>query len=166
MIVSSAISGTFVDEVDDALEDTTDETGPADSGDDSDAGVGEPVRDGNFEFTVGDVEQGETTIGDDILSEEAQGEFVIIDLTVKNIGDEAGTFFDSDQKLFDTDGNEYSASSEAGLLLEGNDVWLTEINPGNQVEGKIVFDIPTGTTPATLELHDSAFSGGVEVSLE
>jgi hypothetical protein len=28
-----------------------------------------------------------------------------------------------------------------------------------------VFDVPVGAQPATLELHDSAFSGGAKVAL-
>ncbi|MDN3238785.1 DUF4352 domain-containing protein [Glycomyces tritici] len=130
------------------------------------AGVGDTVADGDFEFTVGGFEQGVAEVGNEYLNEQAQGEFVIIDLTVKNIGSEAAYFSDSDQKLFDADGNEYSANSTAGIYLEDNEVWLTEINPGNQVEGKIVFDVPAGTELASLQLHDSMFSGGIEVSLK
>lgn len=130
------------------------------------AGVGDTVADGDFEFTVGGFEQGVAEVGGEYLNEQAQGEFVIIDITVKNIGSEAAYFTDGDQLLFDTEGNEYSANSAAGMYLEDNDVWLTEINPGNQVQGKIVFDVPAGTTLASLELHDSMFSGGIEVSLQ
>jgi hypothetical protein len=34
------------------------------------------------------------------------------------------------------------------------------------VTGDIIFDIPKDQTPVTAELHDSAFSGGVKVSLQ
>ena len=40
-----------------------------------------------------------------------------------------------------------------------------EIDPGNQVSGVIVFDLPEGTSIDRLELYDSLFSGGVEVRL-
>jgi hypothetical protein len=33
------------------------------------------------------------------------------------------------------------------------------------VTGTLVFDVPKGTKPSKLELHDSPFSGGVEVQL-
>ena len=43
---------------------------------------------------------------------------------------------------------------------------LEQINPGNSVGGKIVFDIPKNAKPETIELHDDRlFSGGVAVSL-
>jgi len=40
-------------------------------------------------------------------------------------------------------------------------------NPGNTVRAVILFDLPKGdrAVKAELELHDSAFSGGVTVSL-
>ena len=148
------------DAAEDAGEDAGDEAAEPDI-----AGVGDPVVDGDFEFTVGGFEEGVAEVGDEYLNEKAQGEFVIIELAVKNIGSESSYFSDGDQKLFDTDGNEYSANSSAGIYLEDNDIWLTEINPGNQVEGRIVFDVPAGTELAKLELHDSMFSGGIEVSL-
>lgn len=52
----------------------------------------------------------------------------------------------------------------------GADLWMnegiqTDINPGNQVNVKVAFDVPNGTQPSEIELHDSAFSGGVTVRL-
>jgi hypothetical protein len=44
--------------------------------------------------------------------------------------------------------------------------FLQDINPGNSVSGIVVFDVPNGQTPGHLELHDSAFSGGVTVNVQ
>ena len=177
-ILSFAITNSVADDVADDIADGIESgaTGaPAEEGTEAEeaaepepeiAVAGDTVTDGDFEFIVGGVEQGVAEVGGEFLSEEAQGEFVIIDLTVKNIGDEASYFSDSDQILFDTAGNEYSTNTSAGIYLEDNDIWLAEINPGNQVEGKIVFDVPVGTALAKLELHDSFLSGGAEVSLQ
>lgn len=43
--------------------------------------------------------------------------------------------------------------------------WYNDINPGNSVEGVVVFDIPKDQTPTTAELHDSSPSNGIKVSL-
>jgi hypothetical protein len=53
------------------------------------------------------------------------------------------------------------------MYVNGNEssVLFNTINPGNAVTGKVVFDIPKGAKLTTLELHDSAFSGGVTVTL-
>lgn len=128
-------------------------------------GVGSPVRDGKFEFTVTKVKTGVKSVGDQYLSKQAQGSFVLISVTVKNIGDKAQTMFDDNQKLRDADGREFSADTEAAIHLKNNDLWLKEVNPGNTATGTLIYDMPAGATPASLELHDSAFSGGVTVSL-
>lgn len=129
------------------------------------AGIGTPVEDGKFEFTVVEVKAPVSELGDpEFLGEAAQGEFVQVVLSVRNIGDEAQILLDSEQYAFSGE-TKFSSSSAAGLAVESNTVWLTEINPGNTIQGTIVFDVPVGTALDKLELHDSMFSGGVDVSL-
>jgi hypothetical protein len=48
---------------------------------------------------------------------------------------------------------------------DAGDIWLNEINPGLQVEGAVYFDVPKDFIADHVELHDSAFSGGVSVNL-
>jgi hypothetical protein len=127
--------------------------------------VGTPVRDGNFEFTVTKVQSGVASVGSDFLSEKAQGQFALVHVTVTNIGAEAQLLTDSAQTVFDAKGRKFSADTAAAIYLEDNDVFLNEINPGNTVKGILVFDMPKDAKPASIELHDSAFSGGVSVAL-
>lgn len=129
------------------------------------ATIGTPVRDGKFEFTVTKVQTGVASVGEDVLAQKAQGRFVLVHVTVKNIGDQGQTLLDSDQKLLDATGREFSTDTGAGILIKGNDVFLNQINPGNSVSGTLVYDMPKDATPASIELHDSMFSGGVTVSL-
>jgi hypothetical protein len=128
--------------------------------------IGDPARDGKFEFTVTELEDGVKDVGSEFLNKEAQGQFVLVHMSVENIGDEAQYFDGSSQELVDTEGRTHSADSEAAIYLDDSNSFLNEINPGNTVEGVVVFDIPKKATPATLLLHDSMFSGGVEVSLQ
>jgi hypothetical protein len=131
------------------------------------AKIGDPARDGKFEFTVQKIKCGVSKVGPDVLAEKAQGQFCLITIKVKNIGKEAQIFSDSAQKGFAADGTEYSTDSGAGLAANENaDAFLNEINPGNQVTGVLVFDIPKNVKLAKLELHDSPFSGGVTVQLK
>ena len=129
------------------------------------AGIGTAVRDGQFEFTVTKVEKNVASVGSEYLNEKAQGKYVILHVTVKNIGEKAQLLSDSSQKVRDGSGREFSTDTAAGIYLEDNKVFFNEINPGNAVKGKLVFDMPKGATPATVELHDSPFSDGVSVSL-
>jgi hypothetical protein len=128
-------------------------------------GIGTAVRDGKFEFTVTSVETGVATVGDEYLNQQAQGQYVLVHMTVTNIGGEAQMFDGSSQKLTDTAGREHSADTSAAIYLGDANSFLTDINPGNSVEGTVVFDVPADALPATIELHDSMFSGGVQVTL-
>ena len=132
----------------------------------ADGKIGEPVRDGKFEFTVRSVKCGVSQVGEEPLTQTAQGQFCLVTMTVKNIGDKPQTFSDSDQKGFGADGKEFKTDTTAGLYANNNaDVFLNDINPGNQVTGVVVYDIPQNGKLAKLELHDSPFSGGATVQL-
>lgn len=132
------------------------------------AKIGEAARDGKFEFTITKMNCGQKTIGNnEFLREEAQGEFCVMDLTIKNIGDEPQTLFADDQYVYNSDGQKYSYDDEALFALEDvSNIWLEEINPGNTVKGKLVFDVPKGAKITKAELHDSSFSNGIEVNLK
>ncbi|MBO3089438.1 DUF4352 domain-containing protein [Cellulomonas sp. zg-ZUI40] len=129
------------------------------------AGIGTPVRDGKFEFTVTSIEAGVAHVGDDMFGKDAQGQFTLVHMTVTNIGDEAQYFDGSSQKLVDAQGRTHSADGSAAIYLGDAESFVNQINPGNSVQGTVVFDIPADATPASLELHDSMFSGGVTVSV-
>ncbi|MET8252149.1 DUF4352 domain-containing protein [Micromonospora sp. NPDC005197] len=130
------------------------------------AKVGEAARDGKFEFTVKSSKCGVAKIGTDLIGAKAQGQFCLVTLNVKNIGKEAQMFDGSSQKAYAADGTEYSADTGAAIYANKNaETFLNDINPGNQVNGVVVFDIPKNVKLAKLELHDSMFSGGVDVAL-
>jgi hypothetical protein len=128
-------------------------------------GVGTPVADGKLQFTVTSVEAGVPSIGDDLFGVTAQGQYVLVHMTVTNVGDAAQLFDASSQTLLDGQGRTHSADSGAAIYLPDSNSFLTSINPGNTVDGIVVFDVPADATPVSVELHDSPFSGGVTVSL-
>jgi hypothetical protein len=130
-------------------------------------GIGDKAVDGKFSFTVTKVTCGIESVGSDLLGAEAQGQFCQLDLEIENVGDEPQTMFADNQKVFDVEGREFSADTSSMFYLEGgSDAWLKEINPGNTLTGSILFDVPADASLDYVELHDSAFSGGVEVSLK
>lgn len=130
--------------------------------------IGVPVRDGKFEFTVKSLECGKSTVGDNqYLTQQAQGQYCLLSLNVKNIGDAQQLFLDMDQKLLNAEGLEYKSDSVATLYNANNqNVFATQINPGNSVEGVLVFDIPKDQVPVTAELHDSSLSSGIKIDLK
>ena len=84
---------------------------------------------------------------------------------VTNIGDEPQYFFGDNQSVFDANDRKFAADTTAAIYLEDSSSFIEEINPGNTVKGTLVFDLPKDVDPTRIELHDSAFSGGVVVDL-
>ncbi|SNY57862.1 DUF4352 domain-containing protein [Paractinoplanes atraurantiacus] len=129
--------------------------------------MGKAARDGKFEFVVSQMDCSKTTLGDSIINETAQGTFCVVTVKVTNIGQEAQLFDGSSQKAYDAKGTQFSNNTAAEVTINKNSAtFLNEINPGNSVTGKLVFDVPKGTKLASIELHDSMFSGGVKIPLK
>lgn len=128
------------------------------------AGVGQEVRDGQFAFTVTSVDRskqaGDLSNPFEIVT--AQGEFLNVHMTVANIGNHAQTFFATNQHLKIED-NTYDANASAALWAGSVN---QDVNPGNSIQVVVSFDVPPGSGGGVVELHDSAFSGGVKVALQ
>ncbi len=131
----------------------------------AEAGMNTPVLDGQFQFTVTKVDCGHASVGTSPLDSTAQGQFCLISVAVKNIGESAQALDASAQKAFNPSGQEYSADAKASMFLKDSNTFYNQINPGNTVKGTVVFDIPKDAKLASLELHDSVLSGGVKVKL-
>lgn len=131
------------------------------------ARTGQEVRDGKFAFTVTRVETGLDHVGDNEFTRQTpQGQYVLVHVTVRNIGDEAQIFDASSQKLIDAQGRQYDADSGAAAIALGDsNAFLNTINPGNSVRGILLYDVPKAFTLKAIDLHDSPFSGGVTVAL-
>ncbi|MGW5571459.1 DUF4352 domain-containing protein [Nocardia thailandica] len=129
------------------------------------APAGSEVRDGKFAFVVTGVEAPVDVVGTNkFLEKRAQGEYVQVHIEVTNVGNQARHYFGDNQKLIDGQGREFANDTSAELNV--NDHLIAEINPGNKLSITLVFDVPKGTTPAAVEFHDSAFSGGARVALQ
>ena len=127
---------------------------------------GSKVRDGKFEFVVTGMKCGIKTVGSEYFNTKAQGEFCRVAMKITNIGDEAQSMFADNQLAFDAKNRKFSADTEASIYDDKSEVLFEEINPGNTVQGRVYFDVPKGTKLVRMELHDSMFSGGVEVALK
>lgn len=129
-------------------------------------GLGNPVRDGKFEFVVSRVDCSKSTVGLPHLDHTATGKYCVVSLSVKNVADKPQLFLGSAQRAFDAAGTKFTDDEIAGLYVNHDtETFLQKINPGGKVVGKIVFDVPKATTLTTIELHDSFFSGGAKVTL-
>lgn len=128
------------------------------------ATIGTPVEVGDFTITVEGVETGISSVGNEYLGAEAQGQFVVVSASILNNGDKAETFFTDSMKIIDDQGRQHSYSTDAALYLEGSWV-LDKINPGNTLSGKFVFDIPADSVPTKVLLEGGFLGKDVEVAL-
>lgn len=148
-------------------EDTGEEEEPAEEEASSEFGIGDPARDGKFEFVVSGVECGVEEVGDEFLNETAQGQFCLVTMSVTNIGDESQFFDAGSQKGLTDTGATVDASGTASLYAnEEGGSFLEDINPGNTISDVVVvYDIAPDQSLEAVELHDSMFSDGVIVSV-
>ena len=128
-------------------------------------GIGTPVTSGNLQFTVTKVVRNQTRVGEDFMAEKAQGRFTLVYVTVRNVGGDSETFFDDDQKLKDAASKTYSPDSTAELAMKNNDVWLSDINPGNAVDGVLVYDMPVGVEGTAIDFSGGLFDDAKTVQL-
>ena len=127
------------------------------------SGSGPQASDGGLTFAVTGTETAPTVQYQDAPVEKtAQGEFIIVHMTVLNSGDAQGTFLATLQKL-KAGGTTYSIDDDATAYLNGT--WADLPAAGDTADVAIVFDVPPGTTPESLEVHGDAVSTGVEVPL-
>jgi hypothetical protein len=126
--------------------------------------VGLAVRDGNLEFVVRRVRCGIDQVGTGVLERHPNGQFCLVDVTVTNVKDDARTLYEPFQKLVDSAGDKHGADIAVRVIYRDQNLW-DKVQPGKQVAGTMVFDIPKETKPDRLEFHDGPVSGGVAVSL-
>jgi len=122
------------------------------------------TSEGGVAFTLNSLTCGIPTVGDEYLNVTAQGQFCEANITVRNNGTEPFAFSDSYAKGFIAE-TEYAADSTAGIYAADNEVFFNEINPGNEIVGKVYFDIPADAALERITLTESLFEGVVEVVL-
>ncbi len=109
--------------------------------------IGDTVKVGDMQYKVVKTSTAKK-VGPSELPETANGTFLIIDLNVKNNGNEAVTvdssFFNLKlgTKTFKADDD---ASISANQKEDGtidNSFFMQDLNPGSEMSGRVVFDIP------------------------
>lgn len=130
--------------------------------------IGEPVRDGEFEFKVTKVGTSKRVSSKDSGENiAAEGRFVIVRITVTNRSDDPRYFVADEQKL-QAAGTTYSPDIDATVTVDkGPEIGLPEeVNPDASERVTVVFDVPKNAKPAGIELHDTAESEGTEVTFD
>lgn len=125
--------------------------------------VGDAVAHGAWEFTVLNIEEGVSEVEEEWETHSPQGQYVLVELRAKNIGSEPEYFAGRDQVLMDTDGKMYRYDVSASSGFD----WLEPVNPGNEVQGVLAFDVPTGFELSHLLVNgEGSFADGVRVDVD
>jgi hypothetical protein len=104
-------------------------------------------------------------VGEGVGRKPTLGQFCLVGLRVENTGGEGRTFGGGQQYLFDDVGKRHDPDLDA-IFREGDGQLLsTHLNPGQRLEGTLIYDVPDPVRLARVELHDGPFSGGVSVEL-
>jgi len=95
----------------------------------------------NFQYNFKKV-QSTSYVGNEYFGEEASGEFLIFNLEVKNLGNEA-EYINNEIYIIDEQEREFSQDDDTWAYLEDNFIF-EELNPSLTKKGQIIFDVPKG----------------------
>ena len=106
--------------------------------------IGDRVEIGDFAYTINSyyvtTEVGEY-IFDRLLGVRADGIFLVLDVTIENIGRESKTIWNSNVKIIDIEGRKFEHNSMAEIYLD-NSFSFRQMQPGLPRTGEIAFDVP------------------------
>jgi hypothetical protein len=124
--------------------------------------AGGQAADGPLSFTVVGVETGTTISSTDAPVEKtAQGEYIVVRMSVINTSDAPAQFLGTLQKLH-AGGALYNIDDEATFYVGGG---FVEIPPGGEAIVGVAYDVPPGTVAESIELHVDPLSPGVQLPL-
>lgn len=115
--------------------------------------VGDTFQVGEYQITVSKLSTASSVGDPNGLNSKAQGQYYIVDLTIKNLDKTASTVDSNLFKIKGPTGNEYT-SDTTGTMYDNDNAsfFLQQLNPGVQETGKLVFDMPANLKGLTLEL--------------
>ncbi len=120
------------------------------------------ATDGPLSFTVHGIEVRPTVVMSDApLEKTAVGEYIVVHMTVTNVGTDPASFVGTFQTLH-AGGTTYPLDDEATAYLAGT---LADLEPGASADVSIAFDVPPGTPAETIELHADPSTPGIQVPL-
>lgn len=124
--------------------------------------IGDTVKAGDLEYTIESAEAKKTVEEPLGGSKEAgAGQFIVIDLQVKNTGKEKVTMDSNLTQLKDPDGAEYEAEP---TLTEG--FFLEQLNPNATKKAQIVFDVTENPVDQFVFIGQGGFLSSKKVEIQ
>ena len=102
--------------------------------------MGQPLRVGDVEYVVNSRNVTDK-VGGDFIGRKANGVYLIVNVTVKNLGDKSLRVSSDFFKLLKDD-KEYESDGTAGIYVnEDSHFFLSKINPDGELTGNVVFHV-------------------------
>ena len=102
---------------------------------------GDKVVTGDFAYTFNSY-QTTNYVGNEYFGEKADGMFLVIDVTIENIGKESKTLWSSNVVVIDDQQRRFEHDTVAEIYLNGKAFNFEQMQPGLPKTGKIIFDVP------------------------
>src|SRR5699024_4399011 len=133
--------------------------------------IGDQVDVGDITYTINEKSTTDE-VGPDILPEKASDTYVVVDVTIKNNGNESITVDSNFFKLLLGD-KTYEADSTASMSANQSDdgdvensFFLQKVNPDSEITGNVVFDVSSDVAEddeLQLQVQTGAFGTETEV---
>ncbi|MDT5036811.1 MAG: hypothetical protein QOE03_1996, partial [Micromonosporaceae bacterium] len=126
---------------------------------------GATARDGALEFALTGLRCGDTELGTWPVRKRATGRYCLVSVRVSNIGSHTGLIFTGSQRLVDTAGRQYPADRWAWVYSATSRALTGTVDPGQALNGTLVFDVPADAHLTRMIVHDTPLSRGTELTL-
>lgn len=130
--------------------------------------VGETVKLEGTQYTVTSARTAES-VGGEFFSEEANGIYILVELTIENKKDETKTFLDSAANVIGANGKSYSTDSDGTFAAIGDDgepLIFEDMQPDLPKSGLLVYDVPKDSVKGSLlEVSDLFGKGSAYIDL-
>lgn len=106
--------------------------------------IGKPIEIGHFVYTINNVSF-RKSVGDEYMEETADGIYLLVNLSIKNISGETRTLDGSLFAITDKSGTKYEYSNNASTALEMSGkktLFLKECQPRITTKGVLIFEVP------------------------
>lgn len=134
-------------------------------------GIGQDVTVGKMVYKINKKEAADQ-VGPSALPTKASGKFIVVNVTLKNNGNEAVTVDSSffklkrGEKTYEADATASMSANQGDNGDIANSFFLQKVNPDSEITGNVVFDVAPDAAAATdlqLQVQTGAFGTEKEV---
>lgn len=130
-------------------------------------GIGREVVDGDLSFLVRSIDCTPAQVVG-ATPHTAQGTFCVLALSIRNVGRRPVTLDGKNQALEDAMRRRFGVDPAVTAdhpANNGLDMFAAVVNPGNELTGVLVFDVPPDTKPVSVSLHSGSAGFGAIIFL-